>query len=350
MSKARKRREQQQRLVKQTVSPELAGLRDELELLKVKLEAQSAAAWAESGRGIIETPPVPEPPVIQGGGLTVVPSYSVEWFDERFYKVQTDTGTRYLESVTTILGIQRSYFLERLRGDVGNYEMDRRMDEAGRRGSRIHAAANVYGIGGVVLWNDPQRPAYSHEQIQAMKELYRGRVAVLWNQDEAAQIEKIVRWHKAIKPKVVTAEMSVYNLTDGYAGTLDLIVKIENGTYDVAGTDPLPLKSGYYIADYKSGKVLDGKERMQMAAYCMAAEQMMDLDIAGALIIHTGSTVKNGIPGLQTHLIGREELQSEYQAFRAAHILWKRENDNTKPRVQELPTRWTNNPLAEFED
>jgi hypothetical protein len=263
----------------------------------------------------------------------------VEWFDEHWYKIGKEDGTaEYFPSTSTKLRVVGKPFLAKWRGDIGNREADLRMFEAGERGTRIHHSWYTLTTGGVVIFNPWQRPNYSPEDIAKLQDENCGNVAVIQYQDEMLDVWKLQRWVEIVKPKFLGAEMTVYSLKNREAGTLDNLMEIAEGEYQINGKTPVKLAGGVYVLDLKSGHSVDDDAYMQTADYGYMVEEMdADKKIAGTIILHSGSALKTGIEGLATLVHNREEMDKDYQDFRHAAALWERKNATAKPKVFEFP-------------
>jgi hypothetical protein len=275
----------------------------------------------------------------------------VEWFDDHWYKVSFDGKTDYLESTTTVLGVTAKPFLAHWRGDIGNREADLRAAEAAERGTRLHNAWSIFCQGGVVLFNPPQRPNFTFDEIDSLRVQHVGMVAVLPTQDEMYQMTKLQRLYDVLKPKKVITESIVFSLKNHRAGTADNFLFIEKGDYQVNGKNPLKLEGGLYVVDLKTGKTVDDDAFMQISDYAFMFEEMAELGvkwvkelletygkIAGGLIIHTSAKTKSGIEGLATLYRSRQELDQDQEDMNRIHAIWRRKNIGANPNVFELPT------------
>jgi|GEM_PF-1395893 len=268
------------------------------------------------------------------------PCGAVEWFDDRYYKVEEYGETYFLPSVTTVLGTAfPKPFLARWRGDVGNREADARMREGADRGSRIHHALYVLANGGAVILEsaDARHPRFTERELAALKVRYNGKIIVLHAQDEYLQVHRFARWVSQVKPMFIIREATLYSIRHGIAGTMDAVVKIEAGRYDIAGSKPVVLDGGLYILDYKTGGTIGDDAFLQMAAYRRMYQDALQTEIAGALIVHTNAETRSGIEGLKTILRTPAELDADWRAFQSAYDLFRRVGIS-KPKVFELPS------------
>lgn len=264
---------------------------------------------------------------------------TVEWFDDRYYKIIDGKLTDYYPSVTTKLGIVAKPFLAKWRGEIGNREADMRLFEAQERGTRIHAAWETLTLGGLVVFNPPKKPLFIPEQIEEYKKQFNGLVEVIKYQDEQLQISKLKKFLEIVQPKIQSSELTVYSTSNREAGTVDNVMDIKAGEYLVNGRTPLriPGPGGRYIVDLKTGSTIDDNAFMQTAAYARCYEEMGLGTISGTLILHTGSSIKTGIAGLGVHLRTINEVNEDYKDFRHVSAMWERKHKDDKPETFEIP-------------
>lgn len=261
----------------------------------------------------------------------------IEYYDDRFYKIETESDKGpvidYLESVTTVLGAYPKPFLARWRGEVGNREADLRMREGQDKGTNIHEACRLLTQGFKVV-HVPK-----NQVVPAPEE----GVIVVKSQEEYLAIYRFFQWIKAVKPKILASEMTVYSMAEHAAGTMDYLFEIEEGEYLIDGKKPIKLEKGIYLADLKSGAQVDDDAYLQVGTYANFYEEMFDdltedfQEIKGTLIIHTGASTKTGIAGLSTHVRNREDLMKDYEDFKSVHKVWKRKNAGLEPKTYDFP-------------
>jgi hypothetical protein len=260
--------------------------------------------------------------------------------DEHWYKITKKEQDFYIASVTTKLSVERIHAIEKWRGEIGNREADLKMYESQNRGKRIHHAMEIFLKGGVVLYNSWERPTYSEEDIKAMNADANGMVIVLHEQDEMLDVWKLQQFFDIVKPKILYSEKIVYSIEKDIAGTLDIAMEIEAGSYPVNGTKPLIIpKTGTYIADLKTGKVVEDKVWRQLAPYCYAFEEMGIGKPLGALVLHTQGITRSGIPGLSVKFASKEELPAYLDDYFHLAAIWKRNNENAGPKIFSFPTK-----------
>jgi hypothetical protein len=259
----------------------------------------------------------------------------VEHHDEHWYKITVDAKVYYIPSVTTKLGVKDKPFLARWRGDIGNREADMRVYEAQQKGRRIHWAWETALKGGIVIYDPWQAPAYSESEIAALKAKHNGLVAPLRTADEMWHIVRLQRQFQILKPEVLAVEIKVFDLENRDAGTIDHVYKIKEGIYQIAAK-PVHLDAGIYVGDLKTGSSVDENVWMQLAPYAYMYEQMFHVELAGALISHSGSNLKTA-PGFKTLIRTRDMLMNrDYPDYRHASALWMRDHEDDEPKTYEF--------------
>lgn len=263
----------------------------------------------------------------------------IQWYDERFYEFEFEEGViKYIPSVTTKLGIINKPFLAKWRGDIGNELADLKMKQSQDRGSRIHSAWETMCKGGAVVFNPPRKPVYNQDDLKALQEKYE-RLYVIENQDEMHDVWKLQRFLEIVKPKILLSEAIVYDIENNDAGTMDNLLEIEEGEYQVAGKTPIFIKGGVYVADLKTGKSIDRSAYKQCACYAKCIVSMgVRESVDGTMILHTGSSTRTGIEGFTVHVRNKEDMEADYISYRKTSDLWEDENESFSPKVFSLPS------------
>jgi hypothetical protein len=263
---------------------------------------------------------------------------TVEWFDDRFYKVKLSNGeTEYYPSVTTVLEVVNKPFLAHWRGEIGNELADQKMNEAARKGTAIHHACTILAQGGRVDWINSEFPEdIEHEKTLARMKYFYGDSFFVFRrtQEDWLHVVRFFRWWTALNPKLVYADHKLYSMKKKVAGTLDFAVEVKEGDYQISGKEPVYLQGGIYTVDLKTGKEIHESHFLQVGQY----GDMVDVPIVGGMILHTNAQIRSGIEGVKTYVRTREQIVSDIKDFDAAHALWLRENAAYKPKVMELPT------------
>lgn len=285
----------------------------------------------------------------------------VSWWDDRFYrcKLSKQSITKiqkkinlinpnyeltviddniFLPSSTTILGSAPKEWLGRWRGQVGNWEADRVMNEALDKGSRVHSAFAALINGTIILFNNPKAPAYTKEQILNIELDSKNGVMILSNQQEMLEVWRLQRFFDIVKPKIIGTEMTVLSEVYGYAGTTDHLWFINAGEYDLGDKEKFIIeKSGHYILDIKTGKEDEYNYPEQLASYTVAIEESGDYKIEGAIILYSNSSKKKGIEGFKFEMITKEELEYHFKGFIFQYNIWLKKA-NKSPKVFDLPS------------
>lgn len=233
----------------------------------------------------------------------------IEWFDDRFYKVNNALGvTEFYPSVTTVLGIINKPFLLKWYGDVGTEIAQHRSKLAKEKGSLIHDG--VYRL---------LTDGYVSSENYTQEDYYQ-----LWN---------FLKCYESLNPKVLHNEVIVYSHETLSAGTLDLLVEIKAGTYDIGYSETKKLRGGNYLLDVKTGN-MDLAYHYQTAAYSkMAIERGLVDDITGTGILLTKADTKKG---WKLILRDKEEVEQDYQCFLSALNLFNAKGGE-KPKIFEMP-------------
>lgn len=262
----------------------------------------------------------------------------IEALNDHWYKVKDGDAVHWLPSVTTKLGVIDKPGLNRWRADIGQREADLRLYDASQRGKRIHWAWEIALLGGAVIYDPWDKPVYTAEGIADLKKQF-GEVAVLRTQDEMFQIVKLQKQFDTLKPKILGVEETVFDLENKDAGTIDGILWIEEGDYEISGVKPLHLESGVYVNDLKTGSYLDENVWLQLAPYAFMYENMHGIKVRGALVTHTSAQTKGKIPGLKTMFRDRQTLlERDYNDYRHAAALWERQHEGDQPEIFQFPS------------
>jgi len=305
------------------VTPEL-----EKKLKKSESKQKAPAASKPKKKNIFPDKKIP---------LAILNNTRVEYFDDRFYKALLPLNTHkdyiqnipenyiyrspdgievYLPSVSTILGkVMNKEFLARWRGDVGNERADKIIDAALNKGSNIHNAIDLLCNGTIIIYQNLKSSNISTKEIKAFQRKVKRPVMILHDQAEMIQVTRFKRLIDMIGPEIVSTEQNVFSLDRAYAGTLDQVWNIQEGTHLInTGKIKTFIPGGLYIIDFKTGKGYDEfSTYLQMAAY-YKAHHLNDV-IIGALGIHLNSDTKSGIEGVKVYQLNKDQLDNYYEQF-----------------------------------
>lgn len=245
-------------------------------------------------------------------------SEMVNWFDQHYYRI----GSRFLPSVTTVLGASPKWYLANWRGDVGNAEADRIMKEAQFQGSNVHGYLNHLLNGGSLVFN---------------KETSEKGCINVRDQFEFLHIYKVVQFLNIVKPKILMSEEILWSDKYEFAGTMDLLMDVEEGEYPVNGAKPIFLEGGVYVADLKTGKSIGNEAFWQTSAYAEALKEHTGLQAAGTMILHTQSGNAKGIEGFGVKVRNSEEVSLDFENFLKVFEVWKIAPNPSKPKIFQMP-------------
>lgn len=261
----------------------------------------------------------------------------VDYFDNRYYRVAHDESGQVVEShfpsVTSILGAYPKDFLAQWRGDVGNQRADQILAEATKMGSFVHYAAEVLCRNGMVVYNPTFEENYTREELDAL-EAQHNELLIVRFQKEWVQIRRIYMLLQMLNSPYIETEQTVYSVKHKFAGTLDLLMEIPEGSYQINGAKPLKLEHGLYLGDWKTGKSQSSTHLMQLAAYMYAIIEMtpeLGEYIQGCMVFYTNSRTKTGIEGLSTKFIDRAECKMYFEQFLKVYEVYKIDNPIPKP-------------------
>jgi len=172
------------------------------------------------------------------------------------------------------------------------------MMEAGNRGSKVH-----HGIESLLLGNeinmDDQLPNSEGELEDITLEEYQALMS-------------FIDWHKEAKPEVLEIETTVFNDEYMYAGTIDLVCKIEGELW---------------IVDYKTSSNVWASHEIQISAYKHTKEEYKEAKLG---ILQVGyNKNKRGWK--------MNEIEDQFELFKAADAIWHKEYGNTKIFVKDYP-------------
>ncbi len=236
----------------------------------------------------------------------------VTTYDERWYaKQSTDPVTglpiyTYVPSVTWVTskypkGVEFFKWLAKLGWD----ESQAVKDAAGSKGSAMHKGAEQLLAGENVKMD----AEYADPKTGEIRPL---------SVDEYYGIMSFADWYRDLCSKhiveVVASELTVWNDEDNYAGTVDLILKIDGK---------------YVVVDLKSGQNTWPEHELQLSAYKRALD-LAGTEIAEIAILQIGYK-KNKRGWKYT------PMQYKYDLYLAAKLIWQNEDSNVTVHQRDYP-------------
>ena len=231
----------------------------------------------------------------------------INFLDRRVYKRSEGV---YYPSVTTILQyMPKNKFFEGWLKDVG-HNADYIMKKAGKEGTQVHEAAEKLVLGEEVAWMDDYGNA-KYSQI-------------VWE-----MILKFAEFWKTNKPELISSEDFVWSDEHKYAGTADIVCKMNGETW---------------LLDIKTSNSIHKSYDLQLAAYAKGLEESKNIKIDRTGIIwlkaHSRgpSKQKKVIQGKGWKLLQIDEIEKNFELFKMIYNLYSLENPNTEPIYNSYPT------------
>src|SRR3990167_7888335 len=221
--------------------------------------------------------------------------------DERWY-VKDD---KYVPSVTWIAGhYPKGIAFYKWLANKGWDESEALKSAAGDKGSKVHTAI-VDLINGKEVKMDSR---YLNPSTNQAEEL---------TLEEYECLMAFTKWFQEVKPEVIAKEIVVWNDKYNYAGTVDLVCKIDGK---------------FWIVDFKTGQYVWPEYELQLSAYkaALASESTTNSFSASLAILQIGyRRNKNGYKW--------NEIEDKFDLFLAAQQIWKNETEGQKPSQKDYP-------------
>jgi hypothetical protein len=231
----------------------------------------------------------------------------VNFLDRRVYQRDEDI---FYPSVTTILQyMPKNRFFESWLKDVG-HNSDIIMRKAGREGTQVHEAAEALLKGEEVNWIDDFGNAKYSQLVWQM----------------------IMRFHEfwtTHKPELISTEEFVWSDEHKYAGTADLVVKMDGEIW---------------LLDIKTSNHLHKTYDLQLAAYAKAIEEKTGLKIQRTGILwlkaltRGESKKKDTYQGKGWQIKVVDEIDKNHELFMLIYTLFLLDNPDVKPAYKSFPT------------
>jgi len=231
----------------------------------------------------------------------------INFLDRRVYK--RGEGV-YYPSVTTILQyMPKNKFFESWLKDVG-HNADLIMRRAGKEGTQVHEACEQLILGNEVSWiDDYGRAKYSQ---------------IVWE-----MILKFAEFWKTYKPELISAEEFVWSDEHKFAGTADIVCKINGETW---------------LLDIKTSNSIHKSFDLQLASYAVALGESKGIEIqrTGVLWLKAQSRgpskQKKVIQGKGWKLLQIDDIDQNFELFKMIYKLYALENPTTEPIYNSYPT------------
>lgn len=191
--------------------------------------------------------------------------------------------------------------------DKGWNEAEAAKSAAGDKGSKVHLAIEMI-LNGEEFRIDTKVLNKSTGQFEEL------------TYDELLCVKSFCDWRDEVKPEVIATEMTVFSDIHGYAGTVDLVCRIDGIMY---------------VVDFKTSKQVWREHELQVSAYRVALEngenpikdannKLVDVSDMKMAILQVGySRNKNGYKFT--------EIEDQFANFKIAHQIWGAEIGSNTP-------------------
>jgi len=229
----------------------------------------------------------------------------VNVLDQRFYR----RNGEYYPSVTSVLNyFPKNHFFQTWLKDVG-HNADVIASKAAGEGTQVHNAIESFLKGNEIQWINE----YGEAQ---------------YNLDVWKMILKFADFWNTHKPELITTEYHLFSDAHKYAGTADLVIKINNQLW---------------LVDIKTSNSLHTSHNLQLAAYAMAWNETHDslIERTGILWLKAstrGEGKGDNIQGKGWQLKVIDDIGTNFAMFKNVYELYKLENPDFKPMTELLPT------------
>lgn len=231
----------------------------------------------------------------------------INFLDRRVYKRSEGV---YYPSVTTILQyMPKNKFFESWLKDVG-HNADLIMRRAGKQGTQVHEACEKLILGEEVSWMD----AYGNAKYSQ----------IVW--------EMILKFHDfwtTYKPELISAEEFVWSDKYKYAGTADIVCKIDGQIW---------------LLDIKTSNSIHKSYDLQLASYAKALGESKGVEIERTGIVwlkaHSRgpSKQKNVMQGKGWKVLQIDEIDKNFELFKMIYKLYSLEHPIVEPIYNSYPT------------
>ena len=232
----------------------------------------------------------------------------ITFLDRRVYKKEEGV---YYPSVTTVLQyMPKNKFFDNWLKDVG-HNADLIMRKAAEEGTAVHNAVEALIKGEEITWMDDFGNAKYNLTVWQM-------------------ILKAAEFFKLHNPEVIAAEEFTFSDQHEYAGTADLIVKMDGEIW---------------LLDVKTSNNLHRSYDLQLAAYAKAWEEMFGqkIDRTGILWLKSSKrsvSKKEGVyqgNGWEIKVI--DKIDENFELFKTIYSLFKLDNPTIEPIYNHYPTK-----------
>lgn len=240
-------------------------------------------------------------------------------YDERWYakpSINPETGLpeyEFYPSVTwiTSIGYPKGIGFMKWLAQQGWDEAQALGEEASARGYKIHAGAAILLAGKKLSLNDKLPKEFNDPEPEEIKP------------DEFEALLSLKNWVESLNNfEVIAVEYIGFNEKEKYAGTIDLICKIDGQLY---------------LIDLKTSKEIWPEHELQLSAYAHLDVNLEELGITPE------EWEKKKLAILQIGYNRNQkgwkltEIEDQYDLFLAAKKIWEKEHGGKKPEQKDYP-------------
>lgn len=220
--------------------------------------------------------------------------------DERWYSKRLEDKTEiFVPSVTWISGFYpKGVAFYKWLADKGWDEAEAIKAAAGDKGSKVHKAIEDI-LKGAEIKMDAK---YLNPTTEELEEL---------TVQEYECLMSFVDWLNETKPEVISTEYNVFNDEVGYAGTVDMKLKIDNEIW---------------LVDIKTGASVWPEYELQVSAYRHA-----DPEVQKTAVLQVGYRYN------KVKKYKFTEIEDQFELFLAAKKIWAKETAGQKPLQKDFP-------------
>jgi hypothetical protein len=224
--------------------------------------------------------------------------------DQRFYR----RNAEYYPSVSSILNyFPKNQFFHSWLKDVG-HNSDIIASRAANEGTQVHNAVESFLDGNELTWIDDDGKA-------------------LYSLDVWKMILKFADFWNTVQPELITTEYHLFSDQYKFAGTADIICRMNNKIH---------------LLDIKTSNSIHSSYNLQLAAYAQAWNETHNEKVEDTGIVWlkaaTRGPAKDKIQGSGWQLKQIGEIDKNFEMFNKIYDIYRMENPDAKPATESLPT------------
>lgn len=226
----------------------------------------------------------------------------IDIMDERWYEVKDGDKTHTLRSVTTFLEVYPKGYGFRQWLKTAGFNADLVLERSAQFGSAVHSMIERALQGETVSY-------YDGMDIKVWE-----RFLIWLDFWKELNANHDVKWSKDF------VEMITYDLDLQYAGTVDLIARID-GEIE--------------LFDWKTGNYIGDEAEIQLSAYAKSVEKQLKCEVKKCNIVH----IPLDKPNKKGYRIKEvTDIENNFEDFLSVQRVYFRSHKNEKPKYKTLPS------------